>query len=321
LRKAGAASDFGPDTRKQRAEKGTPVFAWHAAGKKSLRHRTDAEIESDAVARHRPWLSRSELFSGLAIVGFANGASERAGDEIARSGIVGAFFNTFDVSVVVWAALLVAVWLLLSAERARVGAADIAVGTAAAIAFLIPVPSLAWLAMAAMAAYLVWTSAPRSRMRRAAVLIGVLTVPMLWARLVFAALSNTLLGIDAKLVGWVVGTQSAGNAIPFADGSGMLFLEPACSSLTNLSLALLLGVVFVKAYDRQWTGPIVATMLLACAATVAINVTRISVIGVFPDTYELMHGGIGATVAAWTTVIAITLIYTKWIKPDAPDPA
>lgn len=287
LRKAGAASDFG----------------------------------SDASADRRPWLVRGELFGGLAIVGFANGVSERAGDEIARSGIVGAFFDTFDVSVVVWAALLVALWLFLRAERTRVGAADIAMGAFASIAFLIPVPSLAWLAITAMAAYLIWTSAPRSRMRRAAVVLGALTVPMLWARLLFAVMSNTLLALDAKLVGWLVGTQSAGNAIPFADGSGMLFLEPACSSLTNLSLALLCGVVFVKAYDRPWTGPIVATMLLACVATVAINVTRISVIGVFPVTYELMHGGIGAALAAWTTIIVVTLIYTKWIKPDAPDPA
>jgi len=49
-------------------------------------------------------------------------------------------------------------------------------------------------------------------------------------------MSVTEAGFDAKLVSWVVGTRSDGNAIPFADGSGMLFLEPACSSLTNLSI-------------------------------------------------------------------------------------
>lgn len=276
---------------------------------------------SNTVAGCRLWLTRNELYCGLAIVGFANGVSERARDEIARSGVAGAFFNTFDVSVVVWAALIVVLWLLLRAEPERVRGADAAVGVAASVAFLLPVPSLAWLAIAGIAAWLVWTSTPRSRLRRAAVVLGALTVPMLWARLLFASLSNTLLAIDAKLVGWLVGTQSAGNAIPFADGSGMLFLEPACSSLTNLSLALLCGVIFVKAYDRQWTGSIIATLLLACAATVAINVTRISVIGVFPVTYEVMHGGVGATLAAWTTIVAVTLIFTKWIKPDAPDPA
>ncbi|HWK64578.1 MAG TPA: hypothetical protein VNS34_06535 [Rhizobiaceae bacterium] len=276
---------------------------------------------SDTVAGGRLWLTRNELYSGLAVVGFANGMSERASDEIARAGVTGALFNTFDVSAIVWAALIVALWLLLRAEPERVRTADIAVGVSASAAFLVPVPSLAWLAIAGMATRLVWTSAPRSRMRRGAVVLGALTVPMLWARLLFASLSNTLLGIDAKLVGWMVGVQSTGNAIPFADGSGLLFLEPACSSLTNVSLALLCGVVFVKAHGRSWTRPVIATMLFACVATVAINVLRISMIGVFPVTYDVMHGGIGATLVAWATIITVTLIYTKWIKPHAPDPA
>lgn len=276
---------------------------------------------SGSEAGLHPWLARSELFGGLAIIGFINGISERAADKVTRSGVANAIFNTFDVSVIVWAALLVALWLLLHAQRTSVGPGDIAVGVAASIAFLIPVPSLAWMAVAGMAAWLIWTSAPRSRIRRAAVLLVALTMPMLWARLLFAALSNTLLEIDAKLVSWLVGSKNSGNAIPFSDGSGMLFLEPACSSLTNLSLTLLCGVLFVKAYDRRWTVPIVVTIVLACAATLAINVMRIGVISVFPDTYEIMHGVIGGAITAWTTIITITLIYTKWIAPDAPDPA
>lgn len=278
-------------------------------------------IRSEPAVTRSFVLTRNELYFGLAIVGFANGASERASDEIARFGFAGALFTTFSISVVVWAALAVGLWLLLQAERVPVRLADLAVGAAAAIAFLIPIPSLAWLALAGMAAYLAWTSAPRSAMRRAAVVLGALTIPMFWARILFATFSNTLLGIDAKLVSWVVGAQSTGNAIPFADGSGLLFLEPACSSLTNLSLALLCGIVFVKAYDRQWTRPIVATVIAASAVTVLINITRIGVITIFPTSYELMHGATGGTIVAWTTIIAVTLIYTKGITPDAPDPA
>lgn len=278
-------------------------------------------IPSEPVAARSFALTRNELYFGLAIVGFANGASERASDEIARGGFAGALFNTFSISVVVWAALGVGLWLLLRAERVPIRRADLAVGAAAAIAFLIPIPSLAWLALAGMAVYLAWTSAPRSAMRRAAVVLGALTLPMFWARILFATFSNTLLGIDAKMVSWLVGSQSTGNAIPFADGSGLLFLEPACSSLTNLSLALLCGVVFVKAYDRQWSRPVVASVIVASAVTVLINVTRIGVITVFPASYELMHGATGGTIVAWTTIIAVTVIYTKGITPDAPDPA
>lgn len=276
-------------------------------------------VDSIAGAHHarRSTVTRSHLFCGLVIVGFANGISERVGDEIARNGLAIAFFNTFSVSVVVWAAAIVVIWLLLQAERQAPTRVDFSVAAAAALVFLLPVPSLSWLAIAGIAVYLAWTS-PSGPMRRAAAVLGALTVPMLWARILFAAMSNTILGIDAKLVGWMVGTQSSGNTIPFADGSGVLFLEPSCSSLTNVSLALLCGVVFVKAYDRPWSASTVAATMLACAATIAINVFRIGLIGVFPDSYGVIHGTIGAMLAQWATIFAVMAIYTTRIKPDAP---
>ncbi|MGO4841922.1 hypothetical protein AB4144_57635, partial [Rhizobiaceae sp. 2RAB30] len=106
---------------------------------------------------------------------------------------------------------------------------DLAVAVAASLAFLLPVPSLAWLAIAGIGAWLAWSSPAHGPLRRAAVVLVAMTVPMLWARILFASFSNTILGIDAKLVGLMVGTHSVGNTIPFANGNGVLFLEPACS--------------------------------------------------------------------------------------------
>lgn len=263
-------------------------------------------------------VTRNFLYCGLLIVGFANGISERVADEITIDGAVTAFFNTFGVSAVVWAAAIVAIWLLWNAPRQVPTRMDFAVAVAVCLAFLAPMPSLSWLAITGAAAYLTWTSAPHTQMRRAAAVMAAMTVPMLWARLLFATFSNIILGIDAKLVAWIVGTESSGNTIPFADGTGVLFLEPACSSLTNLSLALLCGVLFVKAYDRPWSASIVGTTLLACSATVAINVFRIGLIGVFPHSYEVIHGTIGATAAEWTTILVVLAIYSAGIKPDAP---
>lgn len=264
------------------------------------------------------WATRSLLFAGLTIVGFANGISERAAEQIYGSGTATALFNTFGVSVVVWAAAAVALWLLAQAPREVPTRMDLAVAVAASVAFLLPVPSLAWLAIAGIGAWLVWSSPAHGPTRRAAVVLVAMTVPMLWARILFASFSNTILGIDAKLVGWMVGTHSIGNTIPFANGNGVLFLEPACSSLTNVSLALLCGVLFVKVLDRPWSRPIIGTTLLACFVTIAINVFRIALIGVYPDHYTLIHGPVGAMAAEWATILAVLVIYTAGIKPDAP---
>ncbi|BCH22277.1 archaeosortase/exosortase family protein [Mesorhizobium sp. L-8-3] len=294
----------------QLSRAGAPKSGAHASG-------SAAAPEASGHLQAAP-VTRGVLFGGLTVVGFANGISERAADQIAGSGVATALFNTFGVSAVVWAGAIAALWLLARAPREAATRMDFAVAAAAAIAFLLPVPSLAWLAITALAAWLVWTSPPDGPMRRAAVVLAALTVPMLWARILFASFSNAILGVDAKLVGWLVGTQSTGNTIPFANGNGVLFLEPACSSLTNVSLALLCGVLFVKVYDRLWSGPIIGATLLACLATIAINVFRIALIGVFPDSYALLHGTTGAMAAEWATILAVLAIYTAGIKPDAP---
>jgi hypothetical protein len=61
-----------------------------------------------------------------------------------------------------------------------------------------------------------------------------LTVPMLWSPLLFRCFSETILEVDASLVGRMLGTTQAGNMVRFADGSGELVIFPACSSIANL---------------------------------------------------------------------------------------
>ena len=264
----------------------------------------------------RASVTRSDLYCGLIVVGFANGISERISNAIDRDGVVVALFNSFDVSVVMWAAGLVALSLLSRSERQPARGTDFAIAGVASAAFLVPIPSLSWLAFTAIAVYLAYSPISPPRMRRAAAVLGAMTVPMLWARILLAAFSDYILAADAKLVSWIVGTESSGNTIPFADGTGVLFLEPACSSLTNLSLVLLCGVVLVKAYDCAWSKRIAATILIACCAAIAINVIRISFIGVFPHYYDLIHGQIGATLSGWAIIFTISLIYFTRIRPN-----
>jgi len=65
--------------------------------------------------------------------------------------------------------------------------------------------------------------------------------------------------------------------VEFADGSGVLVILPACSSLANVSLAFLCWVTVSQlvchkksAYDLLWC-------LMACVSVIAVNVTWISV--------------------------------------------
>lgn len=257
------------------------------------------------------------LFLGVAIVGFANGISEKVATAVERHGLTAAIFDTFAISVVIWAAGVIAMLMLWRAGEREAGRLDFVVAAIACATFLVPAPFMSWLGISLAGAYLWLGPAMPKAMRKAGTVLLALTVPMLWARILFAAAGTRILEMDAKLVSWIVGTQASGNTIPLADGSGVIFLEPACSSLTNVSLAMLCGVLFVSVQGLKWSKRAVMATVFACVVTVFINVFRIALIGVMPQYYSAIHGPTGAAIAGWLTILAVVLIFTKGIRPDA----
>jgi hypothetical protein len=269
------------------------------------------------------FVSRNELFAGLAVVGFANGISERVSNAVANTGIAAALVSTFEISAIVWVAWVLSLVFLLRSPMQPVNRSDWLVASGALLAFLVPVVPLSWLALAALAIHLLRTSSRSSLLHRSAWILLALTVPMFWARLLFAILSDTILQGDAMLVGWLVGTPRTGNAIQLADGSGYLWIAPACSSLANVSLAILCWVTVSKSVGRSGSLRDVGWVVLACAAVIAINVTRISLIGLYPAYFDLLHGPVGATVASWLTLgitVAICLLAVRGDVPARADP-
>jgi hypothetical protein len=111
--------------------------------------------------------------------------------------------------------------------------------------------------------------------------------------LLFQLFADLILQIDASLVSWILGTHRSGHIVDFADGSGVLVVWPACSSLANVSLAVLCWVTvsqFVNhknsAYDLLWC-------LLACICVIAVNVVRMSLMGLSQWHYAIIHGSWG----------------------------
>lgn len=260
-------------------------------------------------------LARGQFFAGLVVIGFANGSSEIVAQRASTNGWAPALLDAFGISVIVWGALLSVLVLLLRAPAEPVRRADIPVAILAASAFLIPIPALSWLALAGMALYLL---RPGERtMARAGAILLALTIPMFWARLLMAAMGNFILELDAALVGWLVGTERSGNLVPFADGSGALWIAPGCSSFDNVSLAVLCCATLVQVMQRRWTVPVVLWGLAACLAVIAVNTVRIGLIGLYPQSFELLHGAVGAGVAAWLTTIAIVALCHHGVSRSA----
>jgi exosortase/archaeosortase family protein len=251
-------------------------------------------------------IPQNELFAGLAGLGFINGISEKVIQNVVDNGLVFALSTTFNISAIVWIAFAVAIKFLLQAPSQQTIYHDWILACFLVAAFLVPIGPLSWIALSGLAFYILRRSSRSSLSGRGAWILLAVTIPMFWSRVLFALLSDLILQGDAILVGWIVGTHNLGNTVQFADGSGYLWIAPGCSSWANISLAILCWITFTKVFDRPSSLQGILWMITACMAVVGINVTRISLIGFYPEHYETLHGPIGDVVASWT-IFAVTI--------------
>ncbi|MGH6862702.1 MAG: hypothetical protein ACRECN_00255, partial [Methylocella sp.] len=224
---------------------------------------------------------------------------------IAQGTIGTAILGTFGISVLVWVACFIAMSLLLRQPPEPVTRNDLILGVAVAAAALIPSAKPSWIALTLLGLYGLRCFEAGAPARRAAFVILAITVPMFWSRLVFAMLSDWILQADAILVSLIVGTERVGNTVGFADNSGYLFILPSCSSLADVSLAVLGWALFTQALTRRPSLKDVWWCLAACSAVIVINVTRIALIGLHREHFELIHGAVGAGIASFLALVAI----------------
>jgi hypothetical protein len=259
---------------------------------------------------------RGEFFAGLFLLGFSNGIFERIMQAIAQGTIASAILDTFGISILVWVACFIAVSLLLRQRPEPVTRNDLILGLGIIAAALAPSANVSWIALTGLGLYGLRCFEVGAPARRAAFVILAVTVPMFWSRLVFAMLSDLILQADAILVSLMVGTERVGNTIGFADNSGYLYILPPCSSLANVSLAVLGWALFTQALARRPSLKDVWWCLAACSAVILINVTRIALMGLHSEQFELLHGAVGASVASFLGLAAIVGINLIRVRGD-----
>jgi len=252
-------------------------------------------------------LARREFFAGLLILGCLNGLSSRVSEEINRVGWADALFNTFDISVILWISFCVGLSLVVRDQVGQANSLDFVVGAAFLLLIMLPISQLSWVAVAAFCIYMLATTNSVATRQGAVVLLAT-TVPMLWSRLLFKFFANPILNADASLVSWVLGTKRAGNMVEFADHSGDLVILGPCSSLANVSLAILCWVTVSELAGHKRSPYDIFWCLCACASVIAVNVTRMGMMGVSESLYDTVHNDVGNEVTSLIiTVITIAI--------------
>jgi hypothetical protein len=251
-------------------------------------------------------ISRGQLMAALLIFASVNGLAPPAIKSVIISGWDYAVFNTFNISVIVWGAWVSACYLAFVANDAnRIRPVDTVLACIILAMVALPAPSLSWVSLCLLSGYVFCTSPKGSPQRRSATIFFAICVPMFWGPILLALAAPLLLKIDAVLVATLLGTKQSGNLVTFVNGSGMMQIWPACSSFHNISQAGLAWVALSQTLGRNlglrdvfWGG-------LAITSAAAVNLGRLSMIAVWPEHFQTIHGPLGIQIAGGLTIALI----------------
>ena len=156
--------------------------------------------------------------------------------------------------------------------------------------------------------YLFVTSNPASCSRRASLVLLALTGPLLWGKILLNLFVTPVLSIDAQLVGLIMQSPVEGNMLHFAGSTRQFIIAAPCSSVHNISLAILLWTVAIALFglrpDRRlaWFGFVAILLMLA------LNLARLAAIGFYPQHFAMLHDGLGSVLFGWAALIGAGLV-------------
>ena len=284
---------------------------------KSLTRESIVSVQSanPAIVRMAGDLHRGEYFAGLFIFGFASGFTSRIVHSIEEIGWADALFRTFGISVIILASGIAGISLIMRDHTNGIRPSELALGVCFILLAILPIGPLSWIAVTGLSLYILF-STDIATSRRGAIILLASTFPLLWSRLLFQFFANYILAADASLVSLLLGTDRTGNLVEFADKSGQLVIFPPCSSLANVSLAFLCWVTLTQTVSHRRSGSDAFWCLLACIAVVAVNVTRMTILGLSEWHYATFHSQWGDAVANMIILVLIVGICSLGVRRE-----
>ena len=254
-------------------------------------------------------LSRERLFFWLSLVASLNALAGLLIRASIQDGLGHSVFNLFGISAIVYLAIFAALAILLETNVTSIDFSDKAVAVFVFATAMLPMANASSVALTLLAIYAITTSAHRSPLGRAGVILLSVTMALIWGRLSLALLSRSLLSVDAFFITTFAGAEHIGNKVMFVEPSyGSFVIAPGCSSLQGMSLAFVFWMTVSQWYRLPFGLRSSLYCLGAVLATLGINVARLSTIAHFPEHFDKLHTGVGWVVASWLTFAAIFII-------------
>jgi hypothetical protein len=188
----------------------------------------------------------------------------------------------------------------------------------AALSMLAPSAAGAWIVLFAFS---LWRAPHARGMERAGLLVFAgLGLAQAWAAVGFKLISGPLLALDAALTARALdllglSTRLVGNVVEVTGGHAIVVLV-TCATLHRLPLALVAALALAAPASARRCAMV---CVLAGAGYCALNLVRLTLMGLSPDHYAFMHEGAGASLYdAAQTILVFLVAGRKPVEGRAP---
>ena len=269
-----------------------------------------------APAAARFELRRGSVFAAAGILAALNAQAGQIISTLTYQSPLEAITGLAGISAVIWMAM-VATWMIgTESRRPFRGVADSsALATVLLLSFL-PLSFAAQAGLLLCGAYLLVSSPPKNAARRAALVLLALTGPLIWGRILLNLFAAPILSFDAHIVGEVIGTRVDGNVFQAPSTGQHFVIGDLCSSVHNISLAIVLWTTAAMLFDVRIDRRYVAIGAAMAVFMFALNIARLATIGLFPGYFVFLHFGAGAALFGWAGLIGAALL-AAWGVVDA----
>ncbi len=261
-------------------------------------------------------LGRAELFAIVLVLALLNSLAGKIAGALAK-GPADALLSLLGVNAVLWLAIYALIRFGLDARFEPLRPADKWLAGVAVLLCFVPILLGAAAALFLLSLYLLRSSEAAGPIRKLAIVGLAATGPVLWGPLCLELLAPEITRVEALLILASADLPVQDNV--FRSAGGMTFvIQGGCSSLKNISFAILLLVALAQLLDIPLTRRLIPIAIAAVAATILVNTARLTSYGYFPEEFAWLHYGDGRLIFAWATLLLTFAIIGFGLLRAAP---
>lgn len=248
---------------------------------------------------------RAQLFALVIAVLAPNAVAAKVLQSFWETGAGPTIGSGLGVSWTFWLAAAACLRLAWTEAPAPIRAFDVWLAAGCVVAALVPISQASGLACTGLGLALLLDRRSGVRLKAAALVLLAISIQVLWSRLMMLFFIGPIADFDAHAVGLLIQRPVVGNEVMFVDGSQKMSILAACTSVQNVSLALMLYVAIVRTVRPSPRIAELWALLGLFATVVVINLGRLVLMAQSAPMFEMMHGGVGWSLAEAAITVAV----------------